>query len=195
MLTLPSGICRCGCGRATEISTETRPRRNWVRGLPKPYLPHHAKYRNVSLDGRTKFCKDCGEYKNLEEFHFLEASPDGRQNCCKQCAAARAVNYRKGAGAGNVALSRMRHKLACYGLTSETYEAHYELQSGVCAICRKPEVSKRLGTVKNLSIDHDHSTGKVRGLLCTGCNRGLGFFGDDPELIVKAAAYLTLRKG
>jgi hypothetical protein len=59
-------------------------------------------------------------------------------------------------------------------------------QNGCCAICgvHQSEVSKRF------SVDHNHSTGKVRGLLCNHCNRGLGHFRDDPMLLEFAAQYL-----
>ncbi len=69
-----------------------------------------------------------------------------------------------------------------YGLSLEEYQRMYEYQSGVCGICAKD--------VK-LNIDHCHSTGKVRGLLCMDCNHGIGNFRDDPKLLLSAIAYLT----
>lgn len=72
-----------------------------------------------------------------------------------------------------------------YGLTPEQYSDMLTAQGGLCAICRNTcEVHK------HLSIDHCHKTGAVRGLLCTACNSGIGRFGDDPDLLTKAAAYL-----
>ena len=65
------------------------------------------------------------------------------------------------------------------------YEFMLKNQSGVCAICEKKCSSGRA-----LAIDHDHSTNKVRGLLCNRCNRGLGMFMDDPKLLSTAALYL-----
>jgi hypothetical protein len=80
-----------------------------------------------------------------------------------------------------------------YGITVEQYDAMHEAQRGLCAICGRPERS--LGGVKGktpspLAIDHDHCTGKIRGLLCSFCNRALGCFGDDPALVRAAADYL-----
>lgn len=63
------------------------------------------------------------------------------------------------------------------------------LRSGVCKICGEPEKTKKQGTLRRLSIDHDHRTGKVRGLLCYYCNLGLGKFKDNPELLMKAYLY------
>jgi hypothetical protein len=71
-----------------------------------------------------------------------------------------------------------------YGVTVEQYEDMFAKQSGLCAICLK-DASR--GT---LNVDHDHETGRIRGLLCGHCNRGLGLLRDDPELLEEAARYL-----
>lgn len=68
-----------------------------------------------------------------------------------------------------------------------------ELQGNVCAICGKAEIGaspSKYGGVKRLSIDHDHTTGKLRALLCTRCNSMLGMAYDSPELLIAAAKYL-----
>ncbi|MBW1743926.1 MAG: endonuclease VII domain-containing protein [Deltaproteobacteria bacterium] len=66
-----------------------------------------------------------------------------------------------------------------------------ERQGGVCAICGDPETNQRNGRTIRLSIDHDHETGQVRGLLCVRCNTGLGLFGDNIEVIQKVVDYLS----
>lgn len=79
-----------------------------------------------------------------------------------------------------------------YGISAEEYEALLASQGGLCAICRQPEVHKtRGGGVKNLSVDHDHETGAVRGLLCVRCNAGLGNFKDRIDILNQAIAYLA----
>lgn len=60
-----------------------------------------------------------------------------------------------------------------YGITESDYNAMLEKQGGVCAICKERADGNRTWT-KKLAIDHDHSTGKVRGLLCFRCNTRLG---------------------
>lgn len=71
------------------------------------------------------------------------------------------------------------------GMTLERYNQLMDEQKGLCAICGGPPINKF-----RLSADHNHLTGKHRGLLCVKCNSGLGQFGDNPVLLIKAAAYL-----
>jgi hypothetical protein len=74
-----------------------------------------------------------------------------------------------------------------YGLTETQYRALLELQGGLCKICRRgPEGSGK----KMLTVDHDHKTGEVRGLLCNHCNAALGNFRDDPLILRAALAYI-----
>jgi hypothetical protein len=83
---------------------------------------------------------------------------------------------------------RRRHHLkSLYGFTPEEYEALLESQGGVCAICASAEVQ---GYGKRLAVDHCHDSSRVRGILCGNCNRGLGAFNHDPELLGAAASYL-----
>jgi len=79
-----------------------------------------------------------------------------------------------------------------FGLSSEEYSQLLFESNGVCAICHKPElkIDYRTGKVLNLSVDHNHDTGKVRGMLCMDCNRALGMFQDSPELLINAISYL-----
>ena len=68
-----------------------------------------------------------------------------------------------------------------YGLTSEDRQFLHDQQEGQCAICKANTL---------LVVDHSHTTGKVRGLLCRGCNHGLGNFKDDIATLLKAISYL-----
>jgi len=57
-------------------------------------------------------------------------------------------------------------------------------------ICGMPETLVRRGTLCELTIDHDHATGQIRGLLCNNCNRAIGLLKDNPQTLRQAAAYL-----
>lgn len=80
-----------------------------------------------------------------------------------------------------------RARLAGYGLTPEGFDSMWELQGGLCAICKREMTL--VGPLR-CNIDHDHVTGAVRGLLCRPCNSGLGFFADVPERLASAITYL-----
>lgn len=77
-----------------------------------------------------------------------------------------------------------------YGLNKEKYLKILASQNYVCAICSRPETCLFKGKVKTLSIDHDHKTGRVRGLLCSKCNSGLGYYEDSVDRLRNAALYL-----
>lgn len=81
-----------------------------------------------------------------------------------------------------------------YGVTLAWYERQLEKQSGVCAICGKPETLEIRGKLVRLSVDHCHDTKRARGLLCSKHNRGLGLFSHSQELLVKAIKYLQLHQ-
>jgi len=81
-----------------------------------------------------------------------------------------------------------------FGITGEGYDRMLAEQNFVCAICQKPErhISKKTGKARALHVDHDHHDPnlKVRGLLCSDCNTGIGHFKDDVEILRRAIAYL-----
>lgn len=81
------------------------------------------------------------------------------------------------------------HILRRYGITMEEFQQMVEAQNGLCAICAQPPKGKHY-----LSVDHSHATGKVRGLLCDNCNKGIGNLQDSPEVLEKAAAYLRSKR-
>lgn len=73
-----------------------------------------------------------------------------------------------------------------YGMTLEDFKLLLAGQGGKCAVCRK-----KLARNRHTHVDHDHKTGKVRGILCSGCNLGLGHFKENREALLAAAAYLS----
>jgi hypothetical protein len=85
-----------------------------------------------------------------------------------------------------VAAKYARKRDKTYGLAPGEYDALLEAQGRACAICRTTVP----GAGRSWAVDHDHKTGRVRGLLCARCNLAIGGMGDDPELLRAAADYV-----
>lgn len=152
-----------------------------------------------------KVCRRCKVAKEDGDFYKSKRTQDGLQSWCKSCARENSKEwvsrhrdwYRKyekeryQPGELNAIKREFRLKYALVerGITFEEYQTLVETQGGKCAICgRAPgEANKREW---RLSIDHDHKTGKVRGLLCAICNPMIGLASDDPEILQKAVDYL-----
>lgn len=83
-----------------------------------------------------------------------------------------------------VALAKRKINLKQFGMTIEQYDRLFEKQKGLCAICKQPDLEKRL------AVDHCHEELRVRGLLYGNCNRALGLMKDDPEAVLRAYYYL-----
>ena len=116
---------------------------------------------NHSATALSRVCSDCKEDKLLEEFPRDKSRKYGRQYICKPC-------------------SHKRNRKQKYGLTDEEFTSMVE-STPHCPIC---------GSEEPLVIDHDHSTGKVRGLICDSCNLGLGKFMDNIQSLKNAIKYL-----
>lgn len=157
-----------------------------------------------------KSCKDCKQLKSFEFFFKLKRSKDGHDCRCKPCYMenikkhpSRNVQAIKAKHKANPEIRRQidrRQKFKKMGVSQEWYAAQYAKQGGLCAICQSPETRVHNGTLCDLSIDHDHSccpgTGKscgkcVRGLLCSLCNSGLGYFKDDLPTFQRIVSYLS----
>jgi len=126
-------------------------------------------------ENSTRLCYSCGEEypATLEYFHKDKSKRGGIGYMCIECA-------------NNVARKhQLKHD---YNMTIEEYDEMNRIQSGKCLIC-----GKKGG--KRLHVDHDHDTGKIRGLLCHKCNTGIGMLGDNVQNLLSAAEYLKEHKG
>jgi len=142
-----------------------------------------------------KYCPACEKNKNASEFGNNAARPDGKQAYCKACSRARGKRRRDLPDypeAQRTAFLKWK-----YGVTPEQYDQLLQIQEGCCAVCkvdaegaRRPGQAKQ-GVTYGLVVDHDHTTGVIRGLLCNRCNMALGLFEDRSSLLTKGAAYLA----
>lgn len=137
-----------------------------------------------------KKCMDCKQSKEIVVFGVRRDNKDGRQARCRECMRARraerAEHLRKydRARRGRTAPQRWDRDLRQkYGINAQAYDAMLASQGGACAICH--EVSEQ-----RLAVDHCHVTRKVRGLLCSRCNVGLGMFQDNSQRMRAAIQYL-----
>jgi Recombination endonuclease VII len=127
----------------------------------------------------SKWCNDCHDYRPLAEFPRNVARFDGFMTYCRMHHNKRVVESRELVHGS----SRHYHLVRRYGIGAAEVEAMISRQAGACLICLRSLGDKA-------HVDHDHETGAVRGMLCFNCNGGLGQFGDDPDLLRRAAEYL-----
>jgi hypothetical protein len=153
--------------------------------------------------------------KPFSEFYKMKGMRDGYRNECKACSlrqkheryvrdpdreiarvqkwrdenperyAAYQAAYRK--RPVRKLADRAGHLKRKFGITPDEYATKLEWQHGVCLICQQPPAEGQV-----LDVDHDHGTGRPRGLLCRNCNQGLGQFREDPFLLASAAGYLII---
>ena len=134
----------------------------------------------------TKVCSYCQQAIPLDNFHMSKGHSAGRAAVCKPCQASYSANWYQQNKERRKQEMRVNAYMRQYGITIEEYEILVAEQNNGCAICNASTGSNG----KRLSVDHNHQTGEVRGLLCDDCNTALGKFKDDPSLLAKAITYL-----
>ena len=145
----------------------------------------------------TKTCPKCKTIRPIADFHKQSDKKDGLRSQCKIC-----TNEKNLAKYHKCSRTKRSHHMASrkhslwknYGLTLDQYDQMLVEQGGACLICRSVEpwgfVEKPKRAKEFFCVDHDHKTGKVRGLLCQPCNTGLGNFNDDTGSLRAAIKYL-----
>jgi protein-arginine kinase activator protein McsA len=128
-----------------------------------------------------KTCTSCKQEKPLTEFYVRSASKDGRTYICRPCSQAKT----KAHYAAHPEQWRNWQLRKEFGISLVEYKAILESQGGTCAICATPP-----RRAYALHVDHCHTTGKVRALLCESCNNGLGRFKDSIPTLLAAVEYL-----
>ena len=165
----------------------------------------------IAAGEQTKRCPRCGETKSFSEFSKDRHNKHGLQSKCKACQASYQREHREESNErtrrwaknnpekrkeaqrkydrANPDKAMAKHLRRKFGITLDEYNRLLEKQGGVCAICGASPQNR------NLSVDHDHATGKVRGLLCVNCNSAMGQAGDDPARLQKMIEYLLAPQG
>jgi hypothetical protein len=139
-----------------------------------------------------KMCTVCKVAKPFEEFYDGYKAKKQRDvvnkkyphSRCKDCDHARVKVYHKNNRAKVTKQQLISHRRREYGLTEEEYNNMVLSQNNMCSICNKP-------SDRTLHIDHNHVTGRVRGLLCSNCNLGIGLLQEDLIILNRAIEYLS----
>lgn len=169
------------------------------RGRWKKFKSYDLPIKPAFREGIIKFCNIHGELT------LSQCLPRKLRHLCKACSHER---YRRWRRKNPNTLRENYLKIRCckqyirkmrdvwlkrkFGITIIEYESMLEKQNGKCAICKNYEVAKKINNdkVREMSVDHCHKTGKVRGLLCTGCNTAIGHFKESIESMQSAIEYL-----
>ena len=150
----------------------------------------------IDYDARTAVCRICGPTKLTRKKHgnkygfycntnILNNYKDYYSRQPAEWHQERRLKY------DGRSIARKSSLKCKYNLTVEEYDEMIKALDGLCQICRNPETEKdRTGVIKWLAVDHCHTTGKVRGLLCAQCNQGLGNYRDNTDYLKAAIAYL-----
>lgn len=195
-----SGVLVCGESQMAQTKEQrlayhlARRQRNPNYGKQAAARAHLAALREKGLS----FCITCRAEKSITEFYFYSQRNRPRNTCIPCHKAYGASPARRAAQRAKAYHKRPERRadarLRTTGFTQALWEAAWLLQDGLCAICQcdlthyhNPHVSRG----PKMCADHDHHTKTPRGILCSGCNKALGFFKDCPVRLQAAIRYLT----
>jgi hypothetical protein len=136
---------------------------------------------------KTLICGKCRNHLPVDKFGVDNSRPSRRWKAyiCIECRTATEAKLKK-EKPGQLNRTRRAASLKRYfGLTLDQFEGMVKEHNGVCGCCGKPPREKT-----SLCVDHDHKSGKIRGLLCSGCNRSIGQLGDTIEGVERTLNYL-----
>jgi len=163
--------CKCGSKKAVMCKSLTNNNTKSCGCYHKEILQKNFRKGTLTSDGIKK-CSMCGESKSDKEYGPSLRTKDKLMSLCIRC-------------------QKNKEFLKKYGITFDDYEVLYNRQNGKCAICEKAgDVHYKTKKIKYLCVDHEHSTDRIRGLLCHRCNAAIGRFGDSINLLNRAIKYL-----
>ena len=131
------------------------------------------------LPPKTKKCPKCTKVLPSESFGISNSRSTGLQYYCKPCMKIHKKEHRE----KNPEKYQAYRRKWRYGIPLDAYDILLKEQEGLCAICKER---------KKLVLDHDHSTGEIRGLLCANCNLGIGNMKDSILILTSAIEYLGM---
>lgn len=167
--------------KAAGTEAEERRRKQWRE--------HYYRHKDEILSKKkAAYDADPEAAREQQRKTYAANAEAKRRNKMRYVEANReALNARRRAKRAAAAERPLDH-VKKFGLTKEQYLQMHKAQGGTCAICKQEEIGRRL------AVDHCHTSGKVRGLLCAGCNTALGQMNDDPTLLRRAMEYLIEAK-
>jgi len=161
----------------------------------KPWNEYHKAKNGVH--GHHSFCKECRKNKVPAQHYQNRIDENGRE--CARCHQYKTWDHYYNDNKTSTRKStrcdeciKMARRISTFGITEKEYLALVEKHNGLCAICGNPEtfVNPQTNDIQVLGIDHCHTTGKVRGLLCSACNLGLGCAQDSISILESMIQYL-----
>ena len=156
---------------------------SWCRDC---FREHHGRQKKkeylITDSGRE--CSECGQFKLWSEFHKRRDLSAGHASQCKSC---RKERTERDTENGSIRNRELRRK---YGIGLDEYNELAKGQGNCCAICGTKDKGTARGKTRYWSVDHDHATGKLRGLLCQQCNALLGMAKDEIAILERAIEYL-----
>lgn len=145
-------------------------------------------YKNITKkDGYKNECKPCNEFGRKQRYSANRVKMAARSRAWRNDNKERMNMLKRIKYAKDPTAMKSSHLKWKYGITIEQYDVMLDEQGGLCAICKREENRKPL---RRLAVDHCHSTGKIRGLLCSRCNTAIGQFCDNPEIMKSAMSYV-----
>ena len=135
-----------------------------------------------------KKCSKCKIVKETASFNTRKSNNNSLQSYCIECAKKDRAKRYLGNRSKALEQSYRANIKSRYGISPEDYNRMFDEQNGKCAICKSAEIKRK--NAKRFCIDHCHSTGKVRALLCHDCNVILGKLKDDIQFIDNIKQYL-----
>jgi hypothetical protein len=143
-----------------------------------------------SIPEEFKVCSNCGEIKLLEDFYNDKKVIIKRASRCKKCVKQKNLVWINNNKEKYLDYQQSWKFQTRYNISLNDFNKLLKKQNGVCAICGKPELSTNgKDKIRKLSVDHNHVTGKVRGLLCGSCNLGFGSFKENIDMLKSAIKY------